>query len=88
MIEEGNTCNSMLGAITPTTNVHGTVNPLSGISNQFQICPIQSPSPSQLLYSHWLATRNTNAIFGLQGMLKFQLIDDSVIKCPCVRKLI
>lgn len=61
--------------MTPTTTVPGTVNPLSGLTNQFQICPIQSPSPSQLLYSHWLATRNTNAIFGLQGTLTHPRMD-------------
>ncbi len=32
-----------------------------------------SPSPAQqLLYSQWLASRSTNALFGLQGILKKQ----------------
>ena len=68
--EEGNTCNNIIGPTVPSAaSVSGAINPVTGLNNQFQICSIPSPSPSQLLYSHWLATRNTNAIFGLQGNL-------------------
>ena len=68
--EEGNISNHIIGPmVSSAASVSGSINPITGLNNQFQICPIPSPSPSQLLYSHWLATRNTNAIFGLQGNL-------------------
>ena len=68
--EDGNTSNNIIGPILPSAaSMSGSVNPINGLNNQFQICSIPSPSPSQLLYSHWLASRNTNAIFGLQGNL-------------------
>ena len=65
--EEVNTSNNVI--VPSAASVSGSLNPINGLNNQFQICSIPSPSPSQLLYSHWLATRNTNAIFGLQGNL-------------------
>lgn len=37
-------------------------------------------SPNQLLYSQWLATKNTNALFGLQGNENTKIMFDSCYK--------